>query len=101
MFRGYGEFHLFMTYFRAFLLFSFSFTCGSNCAAGGVTRLFTCVTDLIWEKWTSGSCAAKLERHDVKKKKRYGKRRKYFHTPLKLPSREVPHAIPPQFIRLN
>ena len=42
--RGYGEFHLFMTYFRAFLHFSFSFRCGSNSAAGGVTRLFTCVT---------------------------------------------------------
>ena len=47
MFRGYGEFHLFMTYFRAFLLFSFSFRYGSNCAGGDVTRQITCVTDFF------------------------------------------------------
>ena len=80
MFRGYGEFDLCVTYFRAFWLFSFSFTCGSNCAPGDVTRLFTCVRDLIWEKWTFGSCAAKLERHDEKKTVQAGpgKKRSFF-----------------------
>ena len=77
IFRGQGGNHLCNTDFDAFSLFFLLFSDGSNCAAGDLTRLFTCVTDFGCEKATSASLTAKLEQKRVKKKK-VGKRRKYF-----------------------
>ena len=59
LFRGYGGFHLCNTDFDAFSLFFLLFSGGSNCAAGDLTRLFTCVTDFECKKGTSASLTAK------------------------------------------
>ena len=65
MSRGYGGFYLITTYFRAFLLFLSSFRCRSNCAAGEVARVITCVRAFRWKLRTSSSPAAKLEQRGV------------------------------------
>ena len=65
IFRGQGGNHLCNTDFDAFSLFFLLFSDGSNCAAGDLTRLFTCVTDFGCEKATSASLTAKLEQKRV------------------------------------
>ena len=53
IFRGQGGNHLCNTDFDAFFLFFLLFSGGSNCAAGDLTRLFTCVTEVGGKKGSS------------------------------------------------